>query len=785
MCFAVSVSAKLGETVPKLVKRFGDSYTIESDAAGKKYKFRSEKVSVDVLVSNDVSVAETYFSDHPLTTSGEPPNDIVRAILKTNVPQTRWLEIDASPFGANYALSSSDQKHIALLRYTGPQPEGSVWTMTVGLANVVGAAPLGTPVVAKPISSSSDLTPEEKALLNKGAVMAFYKPDEHSGHFIAHVEAVNDNKTGKPRKDEKPQPILCFVFGRQDAQPASEQGQSMVEAHYSRFQAHEFLFAQGWDKYHDRFFTRCYVEEGEAAYDKKAAEQGDPDSQVRLAQRYQEGVGVPQDYCKAAELYEKAAAQGNALAQVNLGWLYDEGKGVSQDYRKAAELYQKSADQGNAAGKAYLASQYAGGKGVPQDYRKAIDLYQAAIQGDSSPNAFNDFAWFLATCADVTQRNGKKAVEYATKACELTQWGSRNFVGTLAAAYAEIGDFDKAIKYQKHALGLEGDYPSDAEMERSLTLYEQHKPFRSSADTALSPTTTSEPNPTPKQGPKPGETKEQYEQRVMAEQRAKDAAGRAQVSPEKFSGMRPESFPHATAVQTPLGANMASATPVSATAVTIPLPAGAPKTTQAVSATPAAVASVTPVSQIGLSSQWVYHKKEDEMGRGTNKFAHLKSLNTVDFGFPYQGEQHAILTLQKNSKQGVEEAILRIEHGQFVPSSGHKIIVRFDDGNLQEFNFWEPNDGRIGAVGFSDSRRFISQLQKAKRLKIEAEFWQEGTRMFEFNVAGLSPEWVPEAQHQVRRKSAREAAWEEIDRARERALKAHADAIEREKKGER
>jgi hypothetical protein len=36
----------------------------------------------------------------------------------------------------------------------------------------------------------------------------------------------------------------------------------------------------------------------------------------------------------------------------------------------------------------------------------------------------------------------------------MTQWKVRNFVGTIAAAYAEIGDFDKAIKYQKDATGL-------------------------------------------------------------------------------------------------------------------------------------------------------------------------------------------------------------------------------------------------------------------------------------------------------------------------------------------
>ena len=41
----------------------------------------------------------------------------------------------------------------------------------------------------------------------------------------------------------------------------------MAECHYTASQVHEFLFAQGWDKYHDRFFTRCYVQEGEEAYD--------------------------------------------------------------------------------------------------------------------------------------------------------------------------------------------------------------------------------------------------------------------------------------------------------------------------------------------------------------------------------------------------------------------------------------------------------------------------------------------------------------------------------------
>jgi hypothetical protein len=95
-----------------------------------------------------------------------------------------------------------------------------------------------------------------------------YKPDEHSRHFIAHIDSATDPKSGKTRTiPSNAQIVLCFVFGIEDAEPARKEGRSMAEFHYSRSQAHEFLFAQGWDKYHDRFFTRCYVQEGENAYD--------------------------------------------------------------------------------------------------------------------------------------------------------------------------------------------------------------------------------------------------------------------------------------------------------------------------------------------------------------------------------------------------------------------------------------------------------------------------------------------------------------------------------------
>jgi len=117
---------------------------------------------------------------------------------------------------------------------------------------------------------AAGLTREEQALFDKGLVMQTYNPDEHSRHFITRVDAVTDGKTGKERKLESPRALLCFVFGKEDAEPARKEGRSMAESHRDRSQAEQFLFAQGREKYHDHFFTRCYVEEGLNAYDKAA-----------------------------------------------------------------------------------------------------------------------------------------------------------------------------------------------------------------------------------------------------------------------------------------------------------------------------------------------------------------------------------------------------------------------------------------------------------------------------------------------------------------------------------
>jgi len=91
--------------------------------------------------------------------------------------------------------------------------------------------------------------------------------------------------------------------------------------------------------------------------------------------------------------------------------------------------------------------------------------------------AYNQIAWLKATCPIERYRNGKEAVEYGTKACELTDWKAWRCLKTLAAACAETGDFLNAIKWQEKGIELT---PEEEKKDafRCLELYRSNKPFR-------------------------------------------------------------------------------------------------------------------------------------------------------------------------------------------------------------------------------------------------------------------------------------------------------------------
>ena len=72
----------------------------------------------------------------------------------------------------------------------------------------------------------------------------------------------------------------------------------------------------------------------------------------------------------------------------------------------------------------------------------------------------------------------KKAVEYATKACELSKWKDDVSLMTLAAAHAESGDFQAAIKWQLEAIKLAPDELAKEGYKYCLEHFKRSEPCR-------------------------------------------------------------------------------------------------------------------------------------------------------------------------------------------------------------------------------------------------------------------------------------------------------------------
>ncbi|NIP84088.1 MAG: tetratricopeptide repeat protein [Planctomycetales bacterium] len=106
-----------------------------------------------------------------------------------------------------------------------------------------------------------------------------------------------------------------------------------------------------------------------------------------------------------------------------------------------------------------------------QDYERALKIEP------KDSGVLNNLAWVLATSPEEKLRNGRRALELAQTACEVTEYKKAYILSTLAAAHAELGDFDTAVKWSQKALDL-GEADVRQQLAQELESYQAQRPWR-------------------------------------------------------------------------------------------------------------------------------------------------------------------------------------------------------------------------------------------------------------------------------------------------------------------
>jgi tetratricopeptide (TPR) repeat protein len=191
------------------------------------------------------------------------------------------------------------------------------------------------------------------------------------------------------------------------------------------------------------------------------------------ARRGDRDGGIQRDRSRAGGAAGIRLDPNYALAYNNRGSIRN-AKGESDkaiaDCSEAIRLDPKLAVAYNNRGVAWRAK---------KEYDRAIADYNEAIRLDPKlVITYNGRAWLWATCPDAKYRDGKRAVESATRACELSGWKDADRLDTLAAAYAEAGDFDAAVTWQSKANALFTDAEIKKGGQERLQHYREKKPYR-------------------------------------------------------------------------------------------------------------------------------------------------------------------------------------------------------------------------------------------------------------------------------------------------------------------
>jgi hypothetical protein len=164
-----------------------------------------------------------------------------------------------------------------------------------------------------------------------------------------------------------------------------------------------------------------------------------------------------------------AVTANNYKAHFNLGLaLIDEGKTDAG----IAQMYEALAIAPGFGGRMQFTDILVQQGRIPE----AMEQYRIILQQNPNlPLALNNLAWLLATDEDPKLRNGTEAVRLAERACDLTHYQTMTFISTLAAAYAEAGRFDEAVKTEEMVVARANSTGEKDLLERNRRLLELYR----------------------------------------------------------------------------------------------------------------------------------------------------------------------------------------------------------------------------------------------------------------------------------------------------------------------
>lgn len=135
---------------------------------------------------------------------------------------------------------------------------------------------------------------------------------------------------------------------------------------------------------------------------------------------------------------------------------------------------------------------------------------------------------------------------------------------------------------------------------------------------------------------------------------------------------------------------------------------------------------------------WEYGSSKDEMSGKVRKYATKESINSVNFEFPYHGEQRGTIMITNNG------VLFYVKKGQVIcQGSGEYgtclVRVKFDEEKDKYVSARKSGDDST-TIKFT-SNSFLKQLKQSKKIMIQPEVFHNGLPVFTFNISGLDPNY--------------------------------------------